>query len=113
MELPPAETPATRALAPIDVGDSLPSYILKNEQGEDVDVANLADEGGVILFSIPKADTCESYCANVTTRALSVAQRVARRRRADSAISTLVSRNTTLSFTVSVMMNRRLRRNGD
>ena len=114
MELPPAETPATRALAPIDVGDSLPSYILKNEQGEDVDVADLAEESGVILFSIPKADTCESsYCATVTTRALSVAQRVARRRRADSAISTLASRNTTLSFTVSVMMNRRLRRNGD
>lgn len=113
MELPPAETPATRALAPIDVGDSLPSYILKNEQGEDVDVANLADESGVILFSIPKADTCESHWANATARALSVAQRVARHRRADSAISTLVSRNTTLSFTVSVTMNRRLRRNGD
>jgi len=56
-EHPPAETPATPALEPIDIGDSLPSYILKNEQGEDVDVANLADENGVILFSIPKADT--------------------------------------------------------
>lgn len=63
MELPPTETLATSALAPIDVGDSLPSYILKNEQGEDVDVANLADEGGVVLFSIPKADTCKSYWA--------------------------------------------------
>lgn len=42
-----------------------------------------------------------------------MAQRVARRRRADSATSTLVSQNTTLLFTVSVMMNRRLRRNGD
>lgn len=63
MEPPPAETPATSALAPIDVGDSLPSYILKNEQGEDVDVASLADEGGVVLFSIPKADTCKSYWA--------------------------------------------------
>ena len=63
MELPPAETPATPELAPIDVGDSLPSYTLKNEQGEDVDVANLADEGGVILFTIPKADTRKSYWA--------------------------------------------------
>ena len=55
---PPAETPAAApALAPIDIGDSLPSYILKNEQGEDVDVATLPAEKGVIFFSIPKADT--------------------------------------------------------
>jgi AhpC/TSA family len=67
----------------------------------------------VILFSIPKADTCESYWAMPSARALSVTQRVARRRRADSAISTLVSRNTTLPFTVLVTTNRRLRRNGD
>ena len=40
-------------------------------------------------------------------------QRVARHRRADSATTTLVSRNTTLPFTVSVTMNQRLRRNGD
>jgi hypothetical protein len=44
-------------LTPIDIGDSLPSYILKNEQGEDIDVAKLTEEKGVILFSIPKADT--------------------------------------------------------
>jgi peroxiredoxin Q/BCP len=67
VETPPAETPATTetpaapVLARVDIGDSLPSYILKNEQGEDIDVANLAKEGGVILFSIPKADTCTSY----------------------------------------------------
>jgi len=54
VETPPAETPA---LAPIDIGDTLPSYILKNEQGEDIDVVNLAEEKGVIIFSIPKADT--------------------------------------------------------
>jgi hypothetical protein len=112
-ELPPDETPVSPALAQIDIGDSLPSYILKNEQGEDVDVANLADENGVILFTIPKADTRESYWVMPSARALSVTQRVARRRRADSAISTLVSRNTTLPFTVLVTMNRRLRRNGD
>jgi peroxiredoxin Q/BCP len=58
---PPAETPAAApALAPIDIGDSLPSYILKNEQGEDVDVAKITEKNGVILFSIPKADTCTS-----------------------------------------------------
>jgi peroxiredoxin Q/BCP len=57
----PVETPAAPALAPIDIGDSLPSYILKNEQGEDVDVANIAEKNGVILFSIPKADTRTFY----------------------------------------------------
>jgi len=54
VETPPAETPA---LAPIDIGDALPSYILKNEQGEDIDIAKLAEEQGVVIFSIPKADT--------------------------------------------------------
>ncbi|KAI0254500.1 thioredoxin-like protein [Lactifluus subvellereus] len=50
----PVEIPL---LAPINIGDSLPSYIVKNEQGEDVDVAKLTEETGAILFSIPKADT--------------------------------------------------------
>ncbi|KAI0291961.1 thioredoxin-like protein [Russula brevipes] len=51
---PPAET---AVLESIGIGDGLPSYILKNEQGEDIDIANLTEEKGVILFSIPKADT--------------------------------------------------------
>jgi peroxiredoxin Q/BCP len=55
VEPPPAETPAP---APINIGDTLPSYILKDEQGEDIDTAKLAEEKGVIIFSIPKADTC-------------------------------------------------------
>jgi peroxiredoxin Q/BCP len=55
VETPPAETPAP---ASINIGDTLPSYTLKNEQGEDIDTANLAEEKGVIIFSIPKADTC-------------------------------------------------------
>jgi peroxiredoxin Q/BCP len=54
VETPPAETPAP---ASINIGDTLPSYTLKNEQGEDIDTANLAEEKGVIIFSIPKADT--------------------------------------------------------
>jgi peroxiredoxin Q/BCP len=62
----PAETSAAApALAPIDIGDSLPSYILKNEQGEDIDVASLTAEKGAILFSIPKADTRASYTESV------------------------------------------------
>jgi len=56
-EPPPAEPSADPGLAPIDIGDSLPAYILKNEQGEDVDVAKITETNGVILFSIPKADT--------------------------------------------------------
>lgn len=55
---PPAETPA---LEPIDIGGTLPSYILKNEEGEDIDIANLAEEKGVVIFSIPKADTCTCF----------------------------------------------------
>lgn len=47
-------------LATIDIGDSLPSFTLKNEKGEDVDVATLAAEKGVIFFLVPKADTRQS-----------------------------------------------------
>jgi len=46
-------------LAHIDIGDSLPTLTLKNEKGEDVDVATLASEKGVIFFLVPKADTRE------------------------------------------------------
>ncbi|KAI0321437.1 thioredoxin-like protein [Amylostereum chailletii] len=58
-----AETPAaadeekSSSLAPIEIGDTLPSFILKNEQGEDVDVAAIAAEKGIVLFSVPAADT--------------------------------------------------------
>ncbi|KAI8970895.1 thioredoxin-like protein, partial [Trametes punicea] len=41
----------------IDIGDVLPSYALKNEKDEDVDVATLAAEKGVVIFLVPKADT--------------------------------------------------------
>jgi len=45
------------ALSLIDIGGSLPDLTLKNEKGEDIQVANLASEKGVILFLVPKADT--------------------------------------------------------
>jgi len=45
------------ALSLIDIGGNLPDLILKNEKGEDIQVANLASEKGVILFLVPKADT--------------------------------------------------------
>jgi len=41
----------------IDVGETLPSLVLKNEKGEDVDTTSLTVEKGVVLFLVPKADT--------------------------------------------------------
>jgi hypothetical protein len=37
--------------------DSLPTLTLKNEKNEDILVADLASENGVVLFLVPKADT--------------------------------------------------------
>ncbi|KJA22575.1 hypothetical protein HYPSUDRAFT_40968 [Hypholoma sublateritium FD-334 SS-4] len=51
------EEPAAPALTKIEIGDSLPSLVLKNEKGEDLQIAELAAEKGVILFLVPKADT--------------------------------------------------------
>jgi len=45
------------ALPSIDIGGSLPDLTLKNEKGEDIQIANLASEKGVIIFLVPKADT--------------------------------------------------------
>lgn len=45
------------ALSLIDIGGNLPDLTLKNEKGEDIQIANLASEKGVILFLVPKADT--------------------------------------------------------
>lgn len=47
----------------VAVGDVLPNVILKNEKGEDVSVADLAKETGVIIFAVPKADTRKSLRA--------------------------------------------------
>lgn len=53
----PAEGSPSTDLAAIDIGDSLPSYTLKNEKGEDIDVSTLTAEKGLVLFLVPKADT--------------------------------------------------------
>jgi len=45
---------------PVAVGEVLPDVLLKNEKGEDVRVADLAKETGVIIFAVPKADTRKS-----------------------------------------------------
>ncbi|KAJ2920947.1 hypothetical protein H1R20_g16147, partial [Candolleomyces eurysporus] len=48
---------AVPALESIDIGGSLPTLTLKNEKGEDIQIADLANEKGVVLFLVPKADT--------------------------------------------------------
>lgn len=49
--------PTTAKAPPLALGDALPSITLQNEKGEDVDVAALAAERGLVLFLVPKADT--------------------------------------------------------
>ncbi|KAH7915504.1 thioredoxin-like protein [Hygrophoropsis aurantiaca] len=44
-------------ISPLDIGDLLPSITVKNEKGEDIDVASLAATNGVVFFLVPKADT--------------------------------------------------------
>ena len=51
--------PKESARGSITVGSVLPDLILKNEKGDDIQVAELATETGVIIFAIPKADTRE------------------------------------------------------
>lgn len=41
----------------LQLGDTLPDLTLKNEKDEDVKIAELAKEKGVVLFLVPKADT--------------------------------------------------------
>jgi peroxiredoxin len=40
-----------------NLGDGLPAFALKNEAGEDIHTDKLADEKGVVIFLVPKADT--------------------------------------------------------
>ncbi|KAI0782768.1 thioredoxin-like protein [Abortiporus biennis] len=51
------ESSSSKDIGKIDVGDSLPSVTLKNEEGEDVDVSTLTEEKGLVLFLVPKANT--------------------------------------------------------
>lgn len=46
--------------ANINIGDPIPTVTLKNEKDEDVNVAQLTEEKGLILFLVPKADTRQS-----------------------------------------------------
>lgn len=62
------EAGGSSALSLIDIGGNLPDLTLKNEKGEDVQIANLAAEKGVILFLVPKADTRASNKNNLRAR---------------------------------------------
>jgi peroxiredoxin Q/BCP len=63
-----AEAGEAEKLASIDVGDSLPSLTLKDEKNEDIQIADLASEGGVVLFLVPKADTRKHFVAKLITK---------------------------------------------
>jgi hypothetical protein len=53
-----AETPSAKKTKTIlGVGDKLPAVILKDENGKEIKIVNLATEKGVVLFAYPKADT--------------------------------------------------------
>ncbi|KAF9238211.1 thioredoxin-like protein [Melanogaster broomeanus] len=55
----PAAEPSSEPETPkkIDIGDTIPSLVLKNEKGEDVDTSTLTEAKGVVLFLVPRADT--------------------------------------------------------
>ncbi|KAI5992704.1 thioredoxin-like protein [Pisolithus albus] len=52
-----AAPPAAAAKTTVDIGDALPSLVVKNEKGEDVETSTLVVEKGVVLFLVPRADT--------------------------------------------------------
>jgi thioredoxin-dependent peroxiredoxin len=43
------------------VGSILPQMVLKNEKGEDVEIATITHDSGVVIFAAPKADTRELF----------------------------------------------------
>lgn len=52
-----AEEGDTAQKTSFDLGDMIPSAMLKNENGEDVETSGLVAQRGVVLFLVPKADT--------------------------------------------------------
>lgn len=72
----PAKGSSTVDLASLDIGDTLPSYTLKNEKDEDIDVSALAMDKGLILFLVPKADTREFSPPHSTGAPLTIFSRM-------------------------------------
>jgi thioredoxin-dependent peroxiredoxin len=51
------ETPAKKAKIGLGVGDKLPDVTLQDEDGNDINIVDIASEKGIILFAYPKAST--------------------------------------------------------
>lgn len=104
------------ALKTIDIGDGLPELTLKNEKGEDVEVASLTAEKGVVFFLVPKADTRTWYFITLSEeRECSInvfSQLDAPRKRAASATYILTLRPLDSTSTVSVRIPPQPRANG-
>lgn len=49
------ENPA--GLKPIDIGDTLPTLVLRNEKDEEFDVSTVVKTKGAIIFLVPKVNT--------------------------------------------------------
>ncbi|KAG8979776.1 hypothetical protein FRB94_011520 [Tulasnella sp. JGI-2019a] len=56
-EVKAAAAEAEVEVGELQLGDSLPDWTFKNEKDEDVEIAKLAGEKGLVLFMVPKADT--------------------------------------------------------
>ena len=52
-----AKTSSKAKIKNVKVGDSIPSITLKDHAGEDVDLADIAKDSGIVLFSYPAAST--------------------------------------------------------
>ncbi|KAG8883925.1 hypothetical protein FRB97_005599 [Tulasnella sp. 331] len=52
-----AEAEAEAEVGELQIGDGLPEWTFQNEKGEDIEIAKLAGEKGLVLFLVPKADT--------------------------------------------------------
>src|ERR1700686_2657382 len=51
------ETPAKKAKKGLGIGDKLPDVTLQDEEGNDINVVDIASEKGIVLFAYPKASS--------------------------------------------------------
>jgi hypothetical protein len=102
------------SLKSVDIGDQLPSVTLKNEKGEDIDIAKLADDQGVVIFLVPKADTRKSRVSFKlqVIKVDGLLQLGVRDRLAASAIRSTISKPSTSLSTVFLPTLPQLKPNG-
>lgn len=53
-------------LKPIDIGDTLPTLVLRNEKDEEFDVSSAVKTKGAIIFLVPKVNTGELVVFNLS-----------------------------------------------